>query len=275
MTKTYWDKYDETLKREETIGGGIVAKVNVETGYKAYISGLDQASTFFPARAGEENEPEQEVAKAKCHALGSRANWGIQIRAFLEGALSRGKFATWNGDQFFNVDGYTDAAKQVVYPSFKDAGLSGIPWEGYARIGFKPDPHFEAQGEEGMTDTDQDGKPRFPRVAYIVETLTDQEYKAATDAAGEPALESIPFEGPAVPSEWRSSPDGWKKQVAKIKSGLQNPDALLPALRAEVEEVALALVAQYIAEDKEPTLKELGGTVDEIVAWLPEVEAEG
>lgn len=269
MADSFWDKYDEAVSEEST-GGGIVAQVLIETGYKAYVGGLDQADTFFPAPT--DNKKKRDAAKAKCNALGSKANWGIQIRIYLEGAVTQGKPATWQDDRFRNTDGWTSACQEVVVPSLKAAGISKLPFKGYARIGFKPDPFKVALGEEGKTQTDLAGNPRFPRVAYVVETLTKKEYQVAIAGAPAPAQESLPYDGPAVPSAWEASPDGWKRQVTKLKADITSPEAPLPILREEVEALALAMVEPYAKEGEEPTLARFGGTVEDVLAWLPLVD---
>lgn len=172
---SYWDSYEKAAQ-EESGGGGIVANVRVDIGYKVYVAGVDQADTFF----GVANPQERDAAKAEAQAFGREngaprgPQWGIQLRAYREDALSRGQPVTWKADRFFNADAWTSACKEVVVDSLKENDIAP-PWEGWARIGFKPDPYKVAQGEAGMTDEDQEGNPRYPQVAYIVETFANQE----------------------------------------------------------------------------------------------------
>jgi len=214
MTNGYWDEY-EKASQEEGGGGGIIARICAETGYKAYVSGYPQEDTFFPADATDRSA--REAAKAKGLMLAKEAGvfdertgkpqaprWGIQIRVFREGALSRGQPVTWSGDRFFNTDSWTDACKTVVVPSLKSNNLT-LPWEGWARIGFKPDPYRVAQGEAGMVDTDQSGNRRYPQVAYIVEVFASEEEAKASAGGGGGASAS-----PSVSdSDILAPPEGW------------------------------------------------------------------
>ena len=172
---SFWDSY-EKVTQEESGGGGIVALTRVDIGYKVYVGGVDQADTFFAVGSPEDRN----AAKADAQTFG-RGNgaprgpqWGIQICARREDALSRGKPATWQADRHFNTDAWTSACKEVVIPSLKDNEIAP-PWEGWARIGFKPDPYKVAMGEAGKTDNDQEGNPRYPQVAYVIETFPNQE----------------------------------------------------------------------------------------------------
>ena len=185
----FWKEYEQATEQEGG-GGGIVTKALIETGYKVYVSGLDQADTFFPAAPGD--DAARKAAKSKAQALG-KANWGIQIKAYRDTAVVRGRAATWQADRHFNTDSWTSAAKEVVVPSLRQAGIV-LPWEGWCRIGFQPDPFKLEKGEVGMTDQDQDGNPRYPQVAYVTEVFADEE--AARAAVSTPATadtSTIPF----------------------------------------------------------------------------------
>jgi hypothetical protein len=198
----YWNAYDETVE-EERGGGGIVARVLIETGYKVYASGHSQEETFFAAPSYDKEAKKKAKAAATKFANENgarRPQFGIQIRAYREGALSRGEPVSWSKDRFFVTDSWTDAAKQVVVPSLRENRIMP-PFEGWARIGFKPDPF--GREEEGP-----DGELRPVRVAYIVETYaSEQEAKAG--GGGE-----IPFVDD-LPAGW--TPKMWDKLIAEIK----------------------------------------------------------
>lgn len=201
---SYWDTYTE-VSQKESGGGGIVARARIETGYKVYVKGHDQVDTFFAASAASESE--MKTAKASASALG-QPKWGIQIRVYRDSAVVRGAPATWQSDRFFNTDAWTDASKEVVVPSLKGSGVEKLPWEGWCRIGFQPDPFKLEQGEAGMTDSDQDGNPRYPQVAYVVEVFADE--AAARAALGtQPETASVGGVTVVVPNEdW--TPEAWK-----------------------------------------------------------------
>jgi len=225
----FWAQFEETIA-EESGGGGIVARVRVEPGYKIYVAGLPQEETFFPvSNVGDKAERARARAKAnKVSAeYGARPSaYSIQIRAFADNAYVRGGPANWpKGDRFWVVNTWTDAAKQVLLPSLKENGCAPLPWEGWVRIGFKPDPYKVSLGDAGMTDVDQDGNPRFPLVPYIVEVFPSEE--AALSAVGGAETTSTG----ALDERSEEEPPAWVIEYVKERRN-ENPD-ITPADLAE------------------------------------------
>ncbi len=173
----FWDTYEETV-REESGGGGIIGKTRVDMGYKVYVGGVTQEESFFPVTdpAKKDAVKAQATKFAKEHGAARGPQWGIQIRVAVDGAYSAGRPATWTQDRFFNCDAWTSAAKELVVPRLKELGLA-LPWEGWARIGFAPDPYEVQRGE--MKDKDQDGNPRYTPRAYVNEVFASQEEATA------------------------------------------------------------------------------------------------
>jgi len=192
----YWDDFDKADKEESGGSGGIVGNVTIEPGFKVYASGASNEESFFPVAALGKNDRLAAKRKAEAYAQdmgASGAKWAVQIRVAKEGGFSGGKVATWNEDRFFVTDTWTDAFKKVVRPALVALGID-LPFNGWARIGFKNDPFREAQGEAGKTDEDADGNPRFPLVAYPTELFASQAeaLTAVGDAAGTPAPSYVP-----------------------------------------------------------------------------------
>lgn len=202
-----WAELDR-IAAAESGGGGIVALCDIAVGYKVYAPGVAQAEAFFPITPG--NEASQKVAKDSADALAKvhqvkTPRFGMQITAHRDGALSRGEPVTWKDNRYFNTDVWTEAYKQVVAPSVKAMGIVNLPWSGWARLGFKPDPFKTAQGDAGKTDTDQNGAPRFPQVAYIVEVFPDEASAKASAASDAPVAASPNGTEPA----WKPESEGW------------------------------------------------------------------
>lgn len=205
-----WAELDR-IAAAEGGGGGIVALCDIAVGYKVYAPGVPQADAFFPAIPG--NETSLKTAKASADALAlvhqvKVSRFGMQITAHRDGALSQGKPVTWTTPaRYFNADVWTEAYKGVMGPSVKAAGIAVLPWTGWARIGFKPDPFKAAQGDAGKTDTDQNGNPRFPQVAYVVEVFPDEATAKASGATDTPAPASNGTE-----PVWKPESEGWKAE---------------------------------------------------------------
>jgi len=192
----FWDEFEQVDQEERgSGGGGIVGEAVIQLGYKVYAAGTSNEESFFPiAEIGNEKSRAEAKAKAQAyareHGAQGRPEWALQIRVKRNGAHSAGQPVSWSQDRFFVTPTWTDAFKDVVKPSLAERDIE-LPYTGWVRIGFKPDPYREAQGEAGKVDMDQDGNPRFPLVAYITEVFTSKE-DAMAAVGGEPPLAFVP-----------------------------------------------------------------------------------
>lgn len=209
MTNGFWDNYDQATQ-EESGGGGIVGKVRIDMGFKVYVGGVDQGATFFPVTTPADKSKVKTEAQAFATKSGAPRNpqWGIQIKVFRAGAYSAGQPVTWQNDRYFNADAWTSAAKELVVPKLKQLDIS-LPWEGWARIGFAPDPYEVQAGQ--MKDVDQAGNPRFTPRAYVTAIFANEEEAvAAVGTSGTDVAETIPFDQPAFAIPM---PDGWDAET--------------------------------------------------------------
>lgn len=193
----YWDDFNDSFQKESGSGGGIIGKGRVDVGFKVYAKGFDQSDTFF---ASEGVAPDQR-GKAKSEAtkfvennnLTANPKYGIQITMFRENSFSRGQSVTWQNDRYFNVNGWTSAATDVVIPHLREANIM-LPFEGWMRISFAPDPYKQKQldnylaqkgkpieelsnyekAANGMSDSDIEGNPRLPLIAFVVEKYANE-----------------------------------------------------------------------------------------------------
>lgn len=205
--QNFWDQYEKDAQSESG-GGGIIATVRVETVYKGFVGGLDQSEAYRAVPVGASEEAKTAAKSALLELGAEKPDYGVQIIAYRTNAVSRGKAVTWQADRYFFQASWNDACKSVVVPSIKEAGIVNLPFAGWARIGFKPNPFNVAQGDAGKTDTDKDNKPRFPQVAYIVEVFANED--AARAAIGGEASESV-----AAAVLGGDAPDGWEFETWK------------------------------------------------------------
>jgi hypothetical protein len=195
----FWSQYEKSVESESG-GGGIICRAKIETVYKGFVPGLDQGDAYRAVGVNA-TDNEKNKAKAELTALGAdRAQYGVQIRAYRDSAVSRGKPVTWTTDRFFFQASWNSACKDVVVPSIRDSGIASLPYEGWVRIGFKPNPFNVAQGEAGKTDKDQEGNPRFPQVAYVTEVFANED--AARAAIGGEASEAQTSTSGNAPAGW-------------------------------------------------------------------------
>lgn len=219
----WWNEALETAQAESAGGRGIVGKARVEFGYKVYVSGAKQEETFFPAPAEKTRAEERSRALAKAQELlrkfgniGKRPAWSLQIRVYRESAVARGEPVSWKDDRFFVTPTYASAFNTVV-ESLRNAGITALPWEGWARINFVNDPYAEAQGAAGMTDRDADGNPRFPQVAVIAEVYPDELTAYAAGVFGAEVEEAPKIADDCPPGYSRRA---WELCIPSIKQAL-------------------------------------------------------
>lgn len=226
MTNGFWDSYEQATQ-EESGGGGIVGKVRIDLGFKVYVGGVDQGATFFPvATPADKSKVKAEAqAFANQHGAPRGPQWGIQIKVFRDGAYSAGQPVTWQNDRYFNSDAWTSAAKELVVPKLKQLDIS-LPWEGWARVGFAPDPYEVQAGT--MKDVDQAGNPRFTPRAYVTAIFANQEEAIAAVGSGASSGETAPatsaFPIP-IPGGWDA--ETWGDVLADLKVQEGNPKEVI------------------------------------------------
>lgn len=103
--------FDEVKVSE---GGGYVAMVKVERGYKVYPSGVPQADTFYPCDVENKEAVEATLAKAKeAYAKPARA---FRLTILKNSVLNKDVTA-WKGDRLFDYAEWTPACKEIIRPS--------------------------------------------------------------------------------------------------------------------------------------------------------------
>ena len=209
----YWDDFDKADKEESSGSGGIIGNVIVDAGFKVYAKGQSNEDTFFPA--GGVGADKRLVAKRKAETFAQgigadQPRWAVQIQVEKEGAFSAGQLATWENDRFFVTDTWKGSFKEVVRPALEKFEMA-LPFTGWARVGFKADPYFEAMGEAGKEE-DQNGNLRFPPIAYITELFASkEEAMVAVGDGGGGSGTVMPEFVPEGTEEW------WADAVTDIK----------------------------------------------------------
>ncbi len=202
----YWDSFDKEMKGSG--GGAIVARCTVETGYKVYASGHTSETSFFAYDPTDKEDKAIAKASMKQFAKGEGVDVfdgrpGIQICVYVADAFVKGEAATWQGNRYFNVDGWTDAAKEVVIPALKELSIMP-PFDGWLQIGFKPDPY-------GTKELDQNGEERDKLVAYPVRKFAGRQEALANLPKIE---ESTTTASPSLPDDYTA--EEWAAQKPTI-----------------------------------------------------------
>ena len=242
----------DQLERMEKSWGGIISQIEFTIGYKVFISGMSNEESFLPFTDDASRKEALETCKAFLVArqVTSRPQSSIQFRVFKDDV--KGREVTWMGDRYFVTPIWTDAYKKIVRPAIEKLSLRA-PQTFWGRITFAEDP-------SGRTRENRDGEIVPDLVAYPAEVFPNEQ--AATEAAGESSAPPVSGGPPvstglAVPTAWVAYPDQWKEQVTLIK--------------AAVEGKAGPLIVNVGAYIKEAYGDQLGGTVNEVIAWFDKV----
>lgn len=197
------DKLDEQAAKENA-GGGIIAQVRFEAGYKLFVGGLGNRESFFPYTPGNDADAVAALAKAKGvaekHAYTKSPQTSAQIVIYKNSV--KGREVTWKDDRYFTYPVWTDAYKKALKPSLAKAGIAAFG-EYWVRVEFVPDP-------SGRKKKDQNGVEVVDQVAIIAERYADE--AAATKAAQKAKAEA--GGNVSVPDGYTSAT--WAKQKDDI-----------------------------------------------------------
>jgi hypothetical protein len=220
-----FDDLSDIAKKES--GGGIVCKGKIETGIKFFQSGVGNRDSFFACDLRDEKavKTATEKAKAKLAELGNatgRVSKCVQLVAYKD--CVKGRDVTWQDDRFFCYPLYTQAAKAVVLPSFKSAGVNALG-ELWYRIGFAPDP-------SGRLKKNQNGEDVVEQIAYVAEVYASEQAALAAVAGGDVKAESKAATI-KVPTAFADDPQAWLTWIAEVKNNIKEMPA--PKVKAYVE----------------------------------------
>lgn len=244
----YWNQYEKAVA-EESGGGGLISLAEIETGYKVlYATGVSQEESWFPAAASDKKA--KAIAKKAAQVLAKEHEngvvyFGIGIVTSRGKSYKRGALVTWNVPALVRFTAnFWDSCNDIVIPSLKERKIAPLPWQGWVRLGFQPDPHAVANDKK-------DDQGRYRQVAYVTEVFADE--KAAMKAVGEMPTGDI-GEGLSVPDgfdepDW----DALKDELTEMLKG--HLDA------GKSETMAATLVAREVGVD----VKYIKPLIDEIV----------
>jgi hypothetical protein len=194
MTENYWDQALEGAQ-EESSGGGVIGRGRVSLGYFAFVQGFQgddrDKCVFIPDNPGKAARAEaRKAAQAFCAKNGAEtkaARWCAITRIYRTDAVrANGEDVSWQNDRLettplwtLNQDG--PSAGKAVREALIDHKVPGNK-DFYGRFGWPPDPYKTSQGEAGMTDEDQEGNARYPRICVVQEVFASK--TAAQEAVG-------------------------------------------------------------------------------------------
>lgn len=135
-----FDEFMEDFLNADSSGGGYVAEVQLRPGYKVFISGHGDDTSFFPVSPA---NPDQAKVAAEVFAAehGKKAHRALQLLIWGDTVLNRDK-PTWqnNNVRSHSFPTFTDAAKALLNSMIEVHG--SIIWNDkiWAQISYKPDP---------------------------------------------------------------------------------------------------------------------------------------
>jgi hypothetical protein len=175
----------------------------------------------------------------------NKAQYGIQITRFRDSTVrmtdSGLEPVTWKDDLRENTDAFRSVTKMgrdgkvtlynratkekarvpvdavpggkmsfdIVVDSLNSVGVGGsLPWRGYATLAWTDDPEAVYFGEDGMWESDGEGNPRFPQVAYLIDTFDSVEAARTAIGAGGDTEIRVSIAGQATLSA-KAQKEGW------------------------------------------------------------------
>jgi len=258
-----FDSFDDVLafnEKVESSGGGeaLIGDVSYQVGWKAFVSGMGDDTSFFPVTSKEEYTTQKAACEAFIakHAPGRKPNYGYLLTLYKDGVLSKDA-SGWKGDLSGFTSDWTSASKEIVVPSLKEMNEKpGVRF--YARIGRNDDPYKVGLGDAGKTDTDNNGNARFPTVLYFAEKFDSKE--AALAACGDNGKVPQASAPKASPLSDKAKENGWtmdtlvatRKTIESEVAELVGGGKPLPLARAEVAKTYALEVDDIVVLDSTP-----------------------
>ena len=167
MSEEFWTMMNQ-IEAEET-GSGIIGLVDVQVGYKVFVSGLGNDETWFPFDPAD--KVARQAAMNKARALGKPQ---LAYNFVIHRDSVKGREVTWEHDRHCTYPTWTDMTKQLVVPRMKELGLvAGRTY--WLRMTWEQDP-------AGTTETGPDGEIRTRRNGVPSEVFSTE---AAAAEAGQ------------------------------------------------------------------------------------------
>ena len=162
--QAYWDGLARAAK-EESGGGGLISHATVETGFKAFATGVGQSESWFPAQHSDKagRATAKRAAKTLADEYGCKYAWGVAIVTPKDKTYKGGEVCTWSVETMVRFSpSYSSAYSEIVLPSLMEHRVYADGKPAWLRLGFQDDPW-------AVENDKKDSEGRTPQVAYVTE----------------------------------------------------------------------------------------------------------
>ncbi len=161
-------------------GAGIVGRILIEFGLHRYVTGHEFWSFWKPVIEENEMDIIAGELKARMQEAGNtdEPSFGVKI-TIKKDILSRTE--PYKADLQEFIPAWQKDSFDLIYDAIEKSDLP-VNEIFYGRIQYKANPFFVKKGEDGKTETDQHGVPRYPSIRLPVEKFSNEQ--TAKDAAG-------------------------------------------------------------------------------------------
>jgi hypothetical protein len=161
-------------------GAGIVGRMMIEVGLHRYVAGHDFWSFWKPIPDIEEMDVIGQELSARLQEAGSTDVPVFGLKITIK-ANVMGRDEPYKADLQEFIPEWQADSFELIADSIEKNNLP-IGEIFYGRAQYKANPFFVKKGEEGKTETDQNGKARYPSIRLPVEKFANE--AAAKAAAG-------------------------------------------------------------------------------------------
>jgi hypothetical protein len=186
-SKDFLDRIRKAGEKYSGSGGaGIIGRVIIETGLHRYVAGHEFWSFWKPVLDDKEMDVIGSELSARLQQAGCSDEpvFGIKITVKAD---VLGRDEPYKSDLQEFVPAWQGDAFELVCDAIEKGDLP-IGEIFYGLVQYKANPFHVKKGEAGKTETDQNGKARFPSIRIPVEKFANEAAaRAAASASGEQA----------------------------------------------------------------------------------------
>jgi hypothetical protein len=220
-------------------GGGIISLCELNRGYKVFVSGMDNRTSFFPFAPGDEAGKKLAESNAKKHG---KPQDSIEIIVYKDSV--KGREVTWKDDRFFTCPLWTPGFKEVVMPHIKEA-RPPIGKKFWGKVGFTVDP-------SGRTKADQQGEQKPELIAFIAQVYANEAEATADAGSTTASANGTEPNDPMRPADY--SAKDWADQKVDMVNAVS---AVIAIAEAGAKSKPVKVRDLAIANAKTATIKNL------------------
>ena len=204
---------EETEKdAQKASGGGIIAQMELQAGYKLFVTGLGNRDSFFPFTPGNDE------SKKKAFTLAKAKGEPKDVRQLVVYKNSvKGREVNWKDDRFFSYELWTPAFKEIFFPSVKEHKELALGQKFWGKVSFKAEP-------KGRMKPDQNGEMKPELIAYIAQVYASEQEDIADAGHSNGGSNGSSPADPMVPDDYKSA--DWYELKAEFQKAITEAEGM-------------------------------------------------